>query len=399
MSPGTWVGAARGQLALGRRSSALGLGGDTATIFEPLELGPLTIDNRLVRSATWEAMAEHDGRVTDRLVALYDALGAGKVGLVISSYLTVHRQGRQNADQIGAHDDAHVPGLARLAQAVHDHEGKLVGQIVHCGGQSTRAASGGLDPLAPSAVDSPGYPERPAELTVDQIGEIVAAFATAAGRVQRAGFDGVQLHGARGYLISEFLSPSRNQRSDGYGGSLDHRCRFALEVVEAVRTEVGPSFPVLIKLSARGFLPGSTTEEDSAYLAKRLVEAGIVAIEVSGGTPGSGRKLGAARPGIRTSAAEAYFLPQAEAIRAALPDTPLILVGGLRSLSVMETILADGVADAFAMSRPLIREPRLPARWQGGDLAPPACISCLGCFRPAMTGEGIRCVQAGPDPA
>ncbi|MBW2455661.1 MAG: NADH:flavin oxidoreductase [Deltaproteobacteria bacterium] len=370
-----------------------------ARIFEPVALGPLALQNRLVRSATWEAMAEHDGTVTDRLVALYDALGAGGVGLIISSYLTVHPQGRQNPDQIGAHDDGHVPGLARLAQAVHDHGGKLVGQIVHCGGQSTRAASGGLDPLAPSAVESPGYPERPTELTVDQIGEIIASFAAAAGRIQQAGFDGVQLHGAHGYLISEFLSPSRNQRSDGYGGSLDHRCRFALEVVEAVRGVVGPDYPVLIKLNAHDFLPGSTTEEDSTYLAKRLVGAGIVAIEVSGGTPGSGKKLGAARPGILTAADEAYFLPQAKAIRAALPDTPLILVGGVRSLEVMETILADGVADAFAMSRPLIREPGLPARWQGGDLAPAACISCLGCFRPAMTGEGIRCMQAHPDPA
>jgi 2,4-dienoyl-CoA reductase-like NADH-dependent reductase (Old Yellow Enzyme family) len=369
-----------------------------AQIFEPLQIGSLTLSNRLVRSATWEGMAEHDGTVTDRLVALHDALAAGGIGLVISSYLTVHPQGRQNADQIGAHDDRHIEGLTRLAAAVHQQGGTLVGQIVHCGGQSSRAASGGLDPLAPSALASPGYPEVPAELTVDQIGEIIQSFAAAAGRIQQAGFDGVQLHGAHGYLLSEFLSPSRNQRSDAYGGSLENRSRFALEVYAAVRKTVGLDFPVLIKLNANDFMVGSTTEEDSTYLAKQLVAAGLDAIEVSGGTPGSGKGLGAARPGLKGPADEAYFLPQAKAIRAAVPDTPLILVGGIRSLGVMESILNEGLVDAFAMSRPLIREPGLPARWQQGDRSAAQCISCLGCFRPAMLGEGIRCMQTHPKP-
>ncbi len=368
-----------------------------AQIFEPLRIGTLTLNNRLVRSATWEAMAEHDGTVTDRLVTLHEALATGGVGLIISSYLTVHPQGRQNPDQIGAHDDRHIEGLSKLARVVHEQGGRLVGQIVHCGGQSKRAASGGLDPLAPSAVESPGYPEVPAELTVDQIREIVECFAAAAGRIQQAGFDGVQLHGAHGYLLSEFLSPSRNQRSDPYGGSLANRSRFALEVYGAVRKTVGPDYPVLIKLNANDFMPGSTTEEDSTYLAKQLVAAGLDAIEVSGGTPGSGKGLGAARPEIKKPADEAYFLPQAKAIRAALPDTPLILVGGIRSLPVMEAILDDGVADGFAMSRPLIREPNLPARWQRGDRSPAECVSCLGCFRPAMLGEGIRCMQIHPE--
>ncbi len=368
-----------------------------AQIFEPLHVGTLTLNNRLVRSATWEGMAKHDGTVTPRLVQLHEALASGGVGLIISSYLTVHPQGRQNADQIGAHDDHHIEGLTQLAAAVHQHGGKLVGQVVHCGGQSNRAASGGLDPLAPSAVQSPGYPEVPVALTVDQIQEIIQCFAAAAGRIQQAGFDGVQLHGAHGYLLSEFLSPSRNQRSDRYGGSLENRSRFALEVYAAVRQTVGPNTPVLIKLNANDFMPRSTTEADSTYLAKRLVAAGLDGIEVSGGTPGSGKRLGAARPGIKIPTDEAYFLPQARAIRAAVPDTPLILVGGIRSLGVMESILDEGLVDGFAMSRPLIREPGLPARWQQGDRSPAHCISCLGCFRPAGLGEGIRCVQAHPD--
>jgi len=363
------------------------------TIFERCDLGPFTLPNRLVRSATWEGMAEHDGTVTPRLVALYDTLAQGGIGLVISSYLTVHPQGRQNADQIGAHDDAHVDGLRQISAAVHAHDRLLVGQIVHCGGQSQRKAIGGLDPLAPSDVDSPGYSETPRAMTLDQIEEAKASFAAAAARCQAAGFDGVQLHGAHGYLLSEFLSPARNQRTDQYGGSLENRARFCVEVFAAVRAAVGPDFPILIKLNAHDFLEGSTTEEDSGFLAARLAEAGVAAIEVSGGTPGSGR-LGAARAYVEVPEGEAYFAPQAQAMRRAAPEVPLILVGGMRSLETMQRLLDEGVAEAFALSRPLIREPDLPRRWQSGDTAPARCISCLGCFGPARRGEGIRCVDA-----
>ena len=148
----------------------------------------------------------------------------------------------------------------------------------------------------------------------------------------------------------------------------------------------------MIKLNANDFLEGSTTEDDSTYLAAVLAEAGIDAIEVSGGTGGSG-KLGAARSKIDTEADEAYFLPQAEAIRAAAPGVPIMLVGGVRSLDRMETILDSGSADYFSMCRPLIREPGLPNRWAGGDRSRAKCISCSGCYGPARKGEGIRCVQ------
>jgi 2,4-dienoyl-CoA reductase-like NADH-dependent reductase (Old Yellow Enzyme family) len=304
--------------------------------------------------------------------------------------------GKQSMGQIGVYSDELTPGLTELAQAVHDWDGKIVAQIVHCGGQADRGQTGGLRTVAPSAIESPGYSTTPRELTVYEIHEIIDDFASAAGRLQKAGFDGVQLHGAHGYLLSQFLSPLRNQRTDEYGGSLENRARCCLEVYRAVRSVVGSDFPVMIKLNVNDFLEGSTTEEDSCFLAEALAAEGIDAIEVSGGTPGSG-KLGAARPGIKKPSDEAYFLPQAEAIRRAAPSVPLMLVGGIRSPEIMEGILAAGTADYFSMSRPLIREPRLPARWQSGDMRRAACISCLGCFGPARNGEGIRCVQgAGP---
>lgn len=364
-------------------------------IFEPMTLRGLPLANRLVRSATWEGLADADGRVTPPLVEIYRELAAGGVGLIISSYMSVQKVGQQSYGQIGVDSDDQVSGLTELAGIVHDWGGRLVGQIVHCGGQADPRHNGNVTPVAPSAVDSPGYPVTPRELSPDEVAEVVASFASAAARLREAGFDGVQLHGAHGYLLSQFLSPLRNRRSDRYGGSLENRARFGLEVYRAVRTAVGNDFPVMIKLNANDFLEGSTTEEDACFLARELAAAGIDAIEVSGGTPGSGR-LGAARPEIREPADEAYFRPQAEAIRRAAPDVPIILVGGLRSPEVIEDVIAAGVADYVSLSRPLIREPGLPARWRRGDLERAACVSCLGCFGPARRGEGIRCVQTGP---
>jgi 2,4-dienoyl-CoA reductase-like NADH-dependent reductase (Old Yellow Enzyme family) len=361
-------------------------------IFEESMLARMRLRNRLVRSATWEGMADAEGRVTDRLVGVYERLANGGVGLIISSYMFVDLEGRQPPDQIGAHRDDLASGLARLAEAAHRGGAPLVAQIVHCGGQATSAAN----PSAPSAVDSPGYPRQPRELTVAGIAGIVASFAAAARRLKEAGFDGVQLHGAHGYLLAQFLSPLRNRRDDDYGGSLENRARFALEVYQAVRGEVGRGFPVMIKLNANDFLEGSTTEVDAAYLASALARAGIDAIEVSGGTPGSGR-LGAARPDIATREDEAYFRPQARHIRAAAPEVPLILVGGLRSLDVIESILDAGEADYFSLCRPLIREPELPLRWSRGDRRRADCVSCLGCFGPARRGEGVRCVKTEPE--
>ncbi len=363
-----------------------------AAIFEPTNLCGIELENRLVRSATWEGLADPDGRMTPPLLRIYEDLAEGGVGLIISSYLYVDPVGKQSLGQIGVYSDEMIPGLGDLAAAVHERGGKLVGQIVHCGGQADRRLNGGHQPVAPSTVESEGYSMAPRELSMGEIDTIVADFAAAARRLKTAGFDGVQLHGAHGYLVAQFLSALRNRRTDEYGGSLANRSRFCLEVYRAVRSAVGSEFPVMIKISASDFVDGSTTEEDSCYLASALAAEGIDAIEVSGGKPGS-TKLGAARPDIREPKDEAYFLPQAEAIRQAAPEVPLMLVGGVRSPEVIEQILEKGTADYFSMCRPLIREPGLPARWLSGDRQRAACISCLGCFGPAGRGDGISCVQ------
>ncbi len=360
-------------------------------VFEPTTIRGMTLKNRLVRSATWEGMAEPDGAVNDRLIDLYQRLARGGVGLIISSYLYIQPEGKQYGGQIGVHSDHLVPGLSRLARAVHEAGGTIAAQIVHCGAQTTRAVAG-VQPMGPSAVESPGYREVPRALTLDEIQGIVEAFGKAAARVKAAEFDGVQLHGAHGYLLSQFLSPLRNRRTDRYGGSLENRARLTLEVYDAVRAAVGPDYPVMIKINGSEFLEGGADERDAAYLSRALAERGIDAIEVSGGAPGSPTR-GAARPNIATRADEAYFRPQCEVIRREVPGVPLMLVGGLRSLEVIEEILGSGVADYASLCRPLIREPDLPSRWQRGDRRRAACISCRGCFVPARKGEGLRCTE------
>ncbi len=363
-------------------------------LFEPVELGPLRARNRLVRSATWLGLAApEDGAVGDRLVERYAELAAGGVGVVVSGYAFVSPEGRQLPGMLGAHEDRLVPGLARLAGALRAG-GALAGlQLVHAGGQTRSAWIGGRQPVAPSFVDHPQYPELPRQLSAEEIARITASFGKAARRAREAGFDFVQIHAAHGYLVNQFLSAGTNQRDDRYGGDLRHRFRFLQEVMAAVQGAAGPEFPVAVKLNGADFVPGGLGEEEARRVAGWLGMRGPLFIEVSGGTPASG-DLGPVRR-LEAGSAEAYFAPLAAAIKREV-SCPVALVGGLRSPRVLEDLLIQGTADLFSLARPLIREPALPRRWQGGDRDAARCTSCNGCFGPGGRGEGVYCVQDHP---
>jgi 2,4-dienoyl-CoA reductase-like NADH-dependent reductase (Old Yellow Enzyme family) len=219
---------------------------------------------------------------------------------------------------------------------------------------------------------------------------MVETFRRAADRAKRAGFDGVQLHAAHGYLLSQFLSPRFNKREDGYGGTAENRATAVLEVLRAVRENVGRSFPVLIKMNSEDFLEGGLTVEDAVKTGVLLQEAGIDAIELSGGTFLSG-KLSPSRGGIKSEDREAYFKEAAKVFKAKL-KVPVILVGGIRSFQVAERLVEEGCADYISMSRPFIREPGLVRRWASGDRSKAKCISDNQCFGPGMAGEGVYCV-------
>lgn len=360
-----------------------------AALFNQSTINGMTLQNRLVRSATWEGMCEADGRPTDKLITCYRNLARGGVGLIISGYTFVRPDGKQLPGKMGIHTDDFSQEMESLTRAVHDEGGKICIQLVHAGGQ-TDSANAGRQPLAPSAVQVEQFPEVPQELSKEGIAEIVSAFGDAARRAKTFGFDAIQLHGAHGYLINQFLSPLINRRSDEYGGSIENRCRFLTEVYRIVRQTVGRNYPVLIKLNSADFVDGGLVIKDAIYAAKILDSEGIDAIEVSGGTPASGDQS-PARLKIEKPEQEAYNLALAKEIKEAV-RCPVMVVGGFRSFDVAERAVAEGDADYISMARPFIREPDLARRWREGDRSPAKCISCNGCFKPGLKEGGIYCV-------
>ncbi|MFH1138558.1 MAG: NADH:flavin oxidoreductase [Pseudomonadota bacterium] len=359
-----------------------------AGAFEKTSIKGLELENRFVRSATWEGLADEEGRAGDELPKMLAALARGGVGLVITGFAYVSRAGKALPHQTGAHRDDLIPGLARTAEAVHAAGGKTIVQLVHGGLQTDEAVCGEV-PAGPSAVRLSGVDPRVRELSAGEIQEIVEDFGRAAARVKSAGFDGVQLHLAHGYLLNQFLSPFFNKRGDRYGGGLPNRARISYEAYEAVRGAVGEDFPVLVKLNSEDCVEGGLTLEDSLKVAQNLAEMGLDAIEVSGGHRWS-RRLGPARTKIANSEDEAYFRPAARVFKSKV-RVPIMLVGGLRSPGVIDEILAAREADYIAMSRPLIRQPDLVKTWAEGDRTPAACISCNGCFESARGGRGVSC--------
>lgn len=360
-----------------------------ASMLEQATVGRIPVRNRIVRSATWEGMCDEAGAPTGRLISLYETLAEGGVGLILTGYAFVLPEGKQNPGKMGMHDDRLVTPMKALTARVHARGGKIAAQLVHAGGQASRRVSG-HPPVGPSAVSLPHYQEETQALSKEGIARVVSAFARAASRAREAGFDGVQLHGAHGYLLGQFLSPLTNRREDEYGGPLAHRARFSVEVIRAVKAAVGKEYPVWIKQNGDDFLDGGITLREAVETSGMLAEAGIDAIEVSGGTPGSGERS-AARTRIDSVGKEAYHREFARAIRKRA-GVPVGLVGGLRSPALLEEILRSGDADFLSMSRPFIREPGLVRRWGSGNTGRATCISCNGCFRPGLTEGGIYCV-------
>ena len=357
-------------------------------VFENSEIAGINLSNRFVRSATWEGLATQDGAVTSELIEAMRRLAEGGVGLIISGHTYVRPDGQASPRQLGVYRDELVSGLKELTEAVHAAGGKIVMQLAHAGHFAPQSLTA-KPPIVASNFDGLSKSPRK-EISVADIKEIVTAFADAAARAKKAGFDGVQIHSAHGYLLSQFLSPIYNRRTDEYGGSLVNRAKVHLEVLRAIREAAGEDFPVLIKINCRDFAENGLSLEDSVEAASLLANAGLSAIEVSGGMLDGG-KFSPSRPGIDSEAKEAYFSEELRAFRKAI-DIPLILVGGIRSFEVAERLTRTGQADYISMSRPFIREPGLVNRWRSGDRRKAGCVSDGLCFKPALSGEGVYCV-------
>jgi 2,4-dienoyl-CoA reductase-like NADH-dependent reductase (Old Yellow Enzyme family) len=325
------------------------------------------LPNRIAKSAMSEGLASPDDAApNERHARLYARWGRSGAGLLVTGNVMVAAGGRGEVGNVVVRDDRHLDALARWAGAAQAHGAQLWMQINHAGRQSPRTFN--AHPVAPSAVPMRGMGAAfapPRALEASEIEALVRAFARAAAVAKRAGFAGVQIHGAHGYLVSQFLSPLTNLRDDAWGGDAQRRMRFLLEVVRATRDAVGPAFPVGVKLNSADFQRGGTTPEDAALVVRALEAAGVDLLEVSGGSyeaPAmTGNRRPAAPPRASTLAREAYFLDAARTFRAA-SRVPLMLTGGMRSAAAMTEAVASGAVDVVGLARPMAYAPELPAR-------------------------------------
>ena len=339
---------------------------------QPLRLPNGTVlRNRLAKAAMSETLGTYDNRPTPELVQLYRRWAGSGLGLIITGNVMIDRRALGEPGNVAIEDESDLPVLRQWAQAVTSQGAALWAQLNHPGKQSTK----GLNAynLAPSAVpfraDMATFFETPREATPAEIQDIIERFGRSAAICKKAGFGGVQIHGAHGYLVSQFLSAHHNRRNDQWGGSLENRRRFVLAVYAEIRRQVGPDFPVAIKLNSTDFQRGGFTEEESLETIRALVDAGIDLIEISGGTyeaPGMGVNLNEPRK-ASTVAREAYFLDFAEKVRSAV-KVPLMVTGGFRTAEGMNAALRSGALDVVGLARLLAIDPDAPAALlQGRD--------------------------------
>jgi len=360
-----------------------------SALFEPTRIKSLEMPNRFVRSATWMAMAAEDGTCTPLQTETYAHLAAGDIGLIISGFFFVSPEGKGPPGMSGLYSDDVAASFRGLVDAVHAAGGRIAAQIAHCGVRSNPLPGHG-PALGPMQVLKENGDVAVRKMAPDEIARIIADFAAAAERAKRLDFDAVQLHFAHGYLGSQFLSPYYNRRDDAYGGPLENRIRFLLEVYAEVRDAVGDGFPVMAKLNSQDFVDGGLPLEEGVRAAVALDEVGLDLVEVSGGTADS-RRLGPARA-VKSAEDENYLRQNALAVKAAV-TMPVATVGGVRQLASARRLIEDDGLDYVALSRPFLREPHLVIRWKAGDEEPVECISCSRCFRTHLKGRGIFCAQ------
>jgi 2,4-dienoyl-CoA reductase-like NADH-dependent reductase (Old Yellow Enzyme family) len=352
---------------------------DHYLIFSPARIGGLTLSNRLVRSATWDPSILQERRMTGEVVSVYRRVAEGGVGLIITGDFSVVPAGmlEQDAPARASYDLVRIRGFDRLAGAVHAAGGKIMAQL-----------SAEYPGVGPSDVPSPFTTERTRPLSAAQLRAVVECFADAIYHMREEGFDGVQLHAAHGGLLSRFLSPCTNRRTDDYGGSAQNRARIIDEIVRAARQRVG-DYPILIKMNGTDYVPGGIDIHNLPLLANEIARTGVDAIEVSGGMwdclVRPAEELGfppvpAPESHTRIQAAEkqSYFLQYVESLNLPLP---VMLVGGNRDIERIEAIVRQGKVQFISLCRPLISEPDLPRRWlEGRGSSAADCISCNSCL-------------------
>jgi 2,4-dienoyl-CoA reductase-like NADH-dependent reductase (Old Yellow Enzyme family) len=358
-------------------------------LFNKTKINQMELKNRFVRSATWEGLANPDGSCSEKIADMMLELAKGQVGLIITSHAYVSQCGQGSIRQLGIYDDQLISSYKKMVEEVHKEGSKIVLQISHAGARAL-AQLKDSEPFGPSSLKIKDVINC-REITTSEILKMTEDFKNAAVRAKKAGFDGVQIHGAHGFLLSQFLSPFFNRREDKYGGSIENRARLILEILQAIRSELGRQFTVLIKLNSDDFIEGGFIPYEMVQVSAMLESVGIDAIELSGGTSLNISKYSSSRVSkIGSKEKEVYYRDAANLYKKKI-IVPLILVGGIRSYVVTKELLEKDLADYISLCRPLIREPGLIKRWQEGDIKRATCISCNGCFVPARSGEGLYC--------
>ncbi len=362
-------------------------------LFSPLRLGKaLTLRNRLVLSPHTTGFAEPGGYLGQRDADYQAARARGGVALTVLGTSVVHATSSRDSGVLANLDDSYIPGYRLVAEAVHRHGAALFAQLTHQG--SAAHGRGAAQPLlGPSPVSSFIHGEVPIEMDARLIRDIVAAFAAAAARCQRAGVDGVLLHAAHGYLLNQFLSPLTNRRTDAYGGSLDHRLRLLLEVLVAVRSAVGEAYPVGVRLSVDEYLPGGLTLQDSLPIARRLDQSGLVDyLDISAGVDFDWLSRGHHYPAMYWP--EETWVHLAAPVKAAV-RIPVSCAGRIRDPVQAERLLTAGQLDLVQMARALIADPEWPNKAREGrlDEIRPCMYISSGCLGRLYRGLPISCVQ------
>ncbi|MGD2270421.1 MAG: NADH:flavin oxidoreductase [Desulfobacterales bacterium] len=388
-----------------------------SVLFEKTEIKGMELNHRLVRSATHEAMADEKGVPTKLLFKLYEVLAKGGVGLIITGYAYVARDGKSDA-MLGIDSDKLIPKYRELVNQVHQNGAKIAMQINHCGRQTTKEMTGS-QPIAPSTVKEKVFLVNPRKMTEGDIERIIESFAQSARRVKESGFDALQLHGAHGFLINEFLCPHTNRRQDKWGGSIENRMRFLKAIYEKCRSQVGEDFPILIKINGDDNMKNGLKPDESIAMAELIAELGFDGIEVSCGIAedgGStvrgdlpvdvildewemykkknflfrfvmkryGNKLIKPRPFT-----QGYNRESARRIKEKV-NVPIFVVGGMIDPAAMEETIQTGDADYISMSRALIADPDFPNKIKGGDPKISRCIHCNLCLYYLAT-KPVRC--------
>ncbi|MCG6877414.1 MAG: NADH:flavin oxidoreductase [Betaproteobacteria bacterium] len=387
---------------------------DTSVLFTPINIGPLALSGRLIKTATAETRATEDGFVTRELIHFYELMARGETPLIITGNIYVSLDGKSAPRQVGVDDDDKVPGLTRLVDAVHARGSKLIAQLNHCGRQVVPRFAGLSEAVSASDKTELVTGTRPRALTVPEIERIVERYADAADRCRRAGFDGVQIHAANGYLMSQFLTPYTNRRTDEYGGPVEHRVKLLRDVLRAIKSRVGSAFPVIIKMNGSDYLPlrpGLTTPE-LAEIAVLMERAGADAIEVSVGHYESGFPMvrgtfgrclrnmvqGGMRylPFFRRWGFRLFWpilavvfnlvFGRREGFNSGYTrifknklSIPVICVGGFLTREAMDMALAEKRCDIVSAGRAFIADPLLYRHLRDGEPGP-RCVDCNACI-------------------